>query len=162
MVLERWPAMTATQPDALPSQLLDAIDHVGVAVADLEEAIDFYARTLGLQCVHREVNEDQGVREAMLALAGSGAGGTQLQLLAPLTPDSAIARFLDRSGPGVQQVAYRVRDVEQVAQVLRDRGLRVLYDTPRPGTYGSRVNFVHPKDVGGVLVELVQPANVDP
>ena len=154
--------MTTSSPGDQLEPLFDAIDHVGVAVADLEEAIDFYARTFGLQCVHQEVNEDQGVREAMLAPAGSGAAGTQLQLLAPLTPDSAIARFLDRSGPGVQQVAYRVRDVEHVAQVLRDRGLRVLYDTPRPGTYGSRVNFVHPKDVGGVLVELVQPANVDP
>lgn len=154
--------MTTAPPGDRPEPLFDAIDHVGVAVADLEEAIDFYARTFGLQCVHQEVNEDQGVREAMLAPAGSGTGGTELQLLAPLTPDSVIARFLDRSGPGVQQVAYRVRDVEHVAQVLRDRGMRVLYDTPRPGTYGSRVNFVHPKDVGGVLVELVEPATVDP
>ena len=154
--------MTTASPGDRPEPLFDAIDHVGIAVADLEEAIDFYARTFGLQCVHQEVNEDQGVREAMLVLGGSGDAGTQLQLLAPLTPDSAIARFLDRSGPGVQQVAYRVRNIERVAQVLRDRGLRVLYDTPRPGTYGSRVNFVHPKDVGGVLVELVEPATVDP
>ena len=154
--------MTTAPTGDRPEPLFDAIDHVGIAVADLEQAIDFYARTFGLHCVHQEVNEDQGVREAMLALAGSGDTGTQLQLLAPLTPDSVIARFFDRSGPGVQQVAYRVRDVEQVAQVLRDRGLRVLYDTPRPGTYGSKVNFVHPKDVGGVLVELVEPATVDP
>jgi methylmalonyl-CoA/ethylmalonyl-CoA epimerase len=105
--------------------------------------------------VHEEVNEEQGVREAMLAV---GDGDTQLQLLAPLTPDSAIARFLDRSGPGLQQLAYRVRDVEEVAALLRQRGLRVLYDRPRRGTAGSRVNFVHPKDAGGVLVELVEPA----
>ncbi len=81
-----------------------------------------------------------------------------MQLLAPLTPESTIAKFLDRSGPGVQQVAYRVTDVEAVSATLRERGLRLLYDAPRRGTAGSRVNFVHPKDAGGVLVELVEPA----
>jgi methylmalonyl-CoA/ethylmalonyl-CoA epimerase len=131
------------------------IDHVGIAVADLDEAIAWYGETFGLHSVHEEVNEDQGVREAMLAV---GDGSTQLQLLAPLRPDSAIAKFLDRSGPGVQQVAYAVRDVEQVAEQLRGKGLRLLYDTARRGTAGSRVNFVHPKDAGGVLVELVEPA----
>jgi methylmalonyl-CoA/ethylmalonyl-CoA epimerase len=82
-----------------------------------------------------------------------------VQLLAPLTPESTIAKFLDRSGPGLQQVAYRVVDVEAVSSVLRGRGLRLLYDSARRGTAGSRVNFVHPKDAGGVLVELVQPAD---
>jgi methylmalonyl-CoA/ethylmalonyl-CoA epimerase len=105
--------------------------------------------------VHEEVNEEQGVREAMLAV---GDGETAIQLLAPLTPESTIAKFLDRSGPGLQQLAYRVTDVEQVSAVLRERGLRLLYDEPRRGTSDSRVNFVHPKDAGGVLVELVQPA----
>jgi methylmalonyl-CoA/ethylmalonyl-CoA epimerase len=103
--------------------------------------------------VHEEVNEEQGVREAMLAV---GDGSTQLQLLAPLTPDSAIAKFLDRSGPGLQQLAYRVRDVDRASTVLRERGLRLLYDSPRRGTAGSRINFVHPQDAGGVLVELVE------
>jgi methylmalonyl-CoA/ethylmalonyl-CoA epimerase len=131
------------------------IDHVGIAVADLDEAVAWYARTFGVRSVHEEVNEEQGVREAMLAV---GDGDTRIQLLAPLRPDSAIARFLDRSGPGVQQVAYTVDDVEAVAETLRGRGLRLLYDTPRRGTAGSLVNFVHPKDAGGVLVELVQPA----
>jgi methylmalonyl-CoA/ethylmalonyl-CoA epimerase len=131
------------------------VDHVGIAVADLDEAIAWYARTFDVHCVHQEVNEEQGVREAMLAV---GDGDTRIQLLAPLRPDSAIAKFLDRSGPGVQQVAYTVDDVEAVAATLRGRGLRVLYDTARRGTAGSRVNFVHPKDAGGVLVELVQPA----
>lgn len=131
------------------------IDHVGIAVADLDEAVAWYARTFGVHPVHEEVNEEQGVREAMLAV---GDGDTRIQLLAPLRPDSAIARFLDRSGPGVQQVAYTVDDVEAVAETLRGRGLRLLYDTPRRGTAGSLVNFVHPKDAGGVLVELVQPA----
>jgi methylmalonyl-CoA/ethylmalonyl-CoA epimerase len=87
-----------------------------------------------------------------------GDGDTRLQLLAPLGPDSTIARFLERSGPGLQQVAYRVQDVDAVSAALRQRGLRLLYDEPRRGTAGSRINFVHPKDAGGVLVELVEPA----
>ena len=143
--------------DALAQVELLRIDHVGIAVADLDKAIEFYAATFGLRCVHQETNEEQGVREAMLAV-GPDAGGPRLQLLAPARPDSAIAKFLDRSGPGVQQVAYTVQDVEQVAAELRGKGLRLLYDTARRGTADSRVNFVHPKDAGGVLVELVQPA----
>jgi len=139
--------------DGLPGVL--RIDHVGVAVPDLDEAIAFYTRTFGLTCVHTEVNEEQGVREAMLA---AGDGTTRLQLLAPLTPESTIARFLTRNGPGLQQLAYTVADVEAAAAAVRARGLRVLYDEPRRGTAGSRVNFVHPKDCGGVLVELVEPA----
>jgi methylmalonyl-CoA/ethylmalonyl-CoA epimerase len=87
-----------------------------------------------------------------------GDGDTRIQLLAPLTPDSTIARFLDRSGPGVQQVAYTVTDINAVSATLRERGLRLLYDEPRRGTAGSLVNFIHPKDARGVLVELVQPA----
>jgi methylmalonyl-CoA/ethylmalonyl-CoA epimerase len=131
------------------------IDHVGVAVSDLDQAIAWYAETFGLASVHEEVNEEQGVREAMLSV---GDGTTRVQLLAPLRPDSAIARFLDRHGPGLQQVAYTVEDVDAAAETLRGRGLRVLYETARRGTAGSRVNFVHPKDAGGVLVELVEPA----
>jgi methylmalonyl-CoA/ethylmalonyl-CoA epimerase len=131
------------------------IDHVGIAVPDLDEAIAWYGETFGVHSVHEEVNEEQGVREAMLAV---GDGTTRIQLLAPLRPDSAIAKFLDRSGPGVQQVAYTVADVEATAAELRGKGLRLLYETARRGTADSRVNFVHPKDAGGVLVELVQPA----
>jgi methylmalonyl-CoA/ethylmalonyl-CoA epimerase len=133
------------------------IDHVGVAVADLDEAIEFYSRVFGMTCVHIEENTDQGVREAMMSVGPTPAGGC-VQLLAPLSPTSAIAKFLDRSGPGVQQVAYTVRDVEAAATALRARGMRLLYDAPRRGTAGSRINFVHPKDAGGVLVELVEPA----
>jgi methylmalonyl-CoA/ethylmalonyl-CoA epimerase len=135
--------------------MFSKIDHVGIAVPDLDEALAFYARTFGLTSVHEEVNEEQGVREAMLAV---GSGPTLIQLLAPLRPDSPIAKFLDRSGPGVQQVAYTVEDIEAVSATLRDRGLRLLYEKPRRGTADSRVNFVHPKDAGGVLVELVEPA----
>lgn len=134
--------------------LFEAVDHVGIAVPDLDEAITFYTDILGMRVVHQETNEGQGVREAMVEVT---PGGTQLQLLAPLNEQSSIAKFLDRSGPGVQQVAYRVKNVDEVSKALRDRGLRLLYDDPRPGTYGSRINFVHPKDAGGVLVELVEP-----
>jgi methylmalonyl-CoA/ethylmalonyl-CoA epimerase len=136
------------------------IDHVGIAVPDLDSAVAFYEATFGMRCVHREVNAEQGVEEAMLQVGSpsGGGGGAQIQLLAPLNEDSALARFLDRHGPGVQQVAYRVADVEVVSDALRERGLRLVYDTPRRGTANSRVNFVHPKDAGGVLVELVEPA----
>jgi methylmalonyl-CoA/ethylmalonyl-CoA epimerase len=148
--------MTAGTPlDGLPEHLLLAVDHVGIAVPDLDEALSFYRTTFGLEVLHEETNEEQGVREAML---GVGEGeGARLQLLAPLDERSTIARFLDRSGPGLQQLAYRVADVEEAARVLRGRGVRVLYDEPRRGTAGSRINFLHPKDCGGVLVELVQP-----
>lgn len=138
-----------------PDPLFTAVDHVGVAVADLDEAIAFYREAFGMALVHREVNEEQGVEEAMVTV---GDSGSCVQLLAPTSPQSPIARFLDRRGPGVQQVAYRVVDVEHVSEVLRSRGLRLLYDEPRRGTAGSRVNFVHPGDAGGVLVELVEPA----
>jgi methylmalonyl-CoA/ethylmalonyl-CoA epimerase len=127
------------------------IDHVGFAVPDLEEAKAFYAAAFGLEVVHEEVNEEQGVREAML-----GVGGSYIQLLAPLTPESTIAKFLDRSGPGIQQVAFGVDDVVATAEALRAAGVRVLYDQPKHGTAGSLVNFAHPKDCGGVLIELVQ------
>ena len=142
-------------PDHFSGHLFTAIDHVGIAVPDLDAAITFYRDTYGMTLAHEEVNEEQGVREAMMAVGGSGS---HIQLLAPLSPESTIAKFLDRSGPGVQQIAYRVEDVEQVGAVLRERGLRLLYDEPRRGTSNSRVNFIHPKDAGGVLVELVQPA----
>jgi methylmalonyl-CoA/ethylmalonyl-CoA epimerase len=135
--------------------LFSKIDHVGIAVPDLDAAISFYRDTFGIVSVHEEVNEEQGVREAMLSV---GDGATLIQLLAPLSPESTIAKFLDRNGPGVQQVAYTVEDVEAVSATLRERGMRLLYDVPRRGTSGSRVNFIHPKDAGGVLVELVQPA----
>lgn len=135
-----------------------AVDHVGIAVPDLDEAIAFHRDVLGLVVLHEETNPEQGVREAMLGAPGAPEGSALVQLLAPATPESTIARFLERSGPGLQQLAYRVSDVEQVSAVLRERGLRLLYDAPRRGTGGSRINFVHPKDAGGVLVELVEPA----
>ena len=141
---------------ALPTDLFTAIDHVGVAVPDLDEAIAFYTSTYGMRMLHEETNEEQGVREAMMAV---GDSGSCIQLLAPLTPASTIAKFLDRSGPGIQQLAYRVTDLDAVSAILRERGLRLLYDAPRRGTSNSRVNFIHPRDAGGILVELVEPAD---
>jgi methylmalonyl-CoA/ethylmalonyl-CoA epimerase len=141
----------------LPDHLFAAIDHVGIAVPDLDDAITFYRETFGMQTVHEETNEDQGVREAMVQVGGDDSGA-MLQLLAPIDETSPIAKFLDRHGPGLQQLAYRVTDLEVVSALLRERGLRLVYDVPRRGTAGSLVNFVHPKDAGGVLVELVEPA----
>jgi methylmalonyl-CoA/ethylmalonyl-CoA epimerase len=150
--------MTENSPEPVVDSIgLLRIDHVGVAVADLDEAIAFYRRVFGMVCVHQETNSEQGVREAMLAVGPDPAGG-QIQLLAPLSADSTIATFLDRRGPGVQQVAYTVENIDTACAVLRSRGVRLLYENPRHGTAGSRVNFVHPRDAGGVLVELVEPA----
>ena len=131
-----------------------AIDHVGLAVRDLDQAIAFYRDAFGMELVHEEVNEEQGVREAMMAV---GDSGSCVQLLAPLSDDSPIGKFLARSGEGIQQVAYRVTDIDRAADELREAGVRVLYDQPKRGTAGSRVNFAHPKDCGGVLIELVEP-----
>ena len=131
-----------------------AIDHVGLAVQDLDKAIAFYQDAFGMELVHEEVNEEQGVREAMMAV---GDSGSCIQLLAPLKEDSPIGKFLARNGEGIQQVAYRVDDIEKAADELRDAGVRLLYEAPKRGTAGSRVNFAHPKDCGGVLIELVEP-----
>jgi methylmalonyl-CoA/ethylmalonyl-CoA epimerase len=133
------------------------IDHVGIAVSDLDAAIQWYADTLGLVATHVEINEEQGVKEAMLSAPGDD-GGPAVQLLAPLNEDSTIAKFIGRNGPGLQQMAYRVKDVDATSARLRSKGIRLLYETPRRGTANSRINFVHPKDAGGVLIELVEPA----
>ena len=134
---------------------LGALDHVGLAVPDLEAAVDFHTRVLGLAVLHREQNPEQGVAEVMLA--GAAVPSTQLQLLSPLDHNSPLHRFLLDRGPGLHHLAYRVTDVRTASRVLQRRGLRLLYDAPRAGTRGSLINFVHPKDTGGVLIELVEP-----
>jgi methylmalonyl-CoA/ethylmalonyl-CoA epimerase len=153
--------MTAEQVDARPiiaTALITAIDHVGIAVADLDEAIKWYHDYLGMIVLHEEVNEDQGVREAMLSVRGAPVGSAQIQLMSPLNEQSPIAKFLDKRGPGIQQLAYRVSDIDALTERLREQGVRLLYDAPRRGTANSRINFIHPKDAGGVLIELVAPA----
>ena len=154
--------MTQSAPNGLgttlPAGLVTAIDHVGIAVPDLDTAVAWYTENLGMVETHREINDSQGVHEAMLSYPGAAADASALQLLAPLDAQSTIAKFIDRSGTGLQQLAYRVTDLDAVSTILRERGVRLLYDEPRRGTADSRINFIHPKDAGGVLVELVEPA----
>ena len=150
-------------PLDIPDSLFVCIDHVGVAVPDLEEAKRLYTEVFGMTVAHEETNEEQGVREAMVQINGPAGDGDvsatqRIQLLAPLNEDSTIAKFIGRSGPGLQQLAYRVTDVEKVSAILRERGVRLLYDAPKRGTADSRINFIHPKYAGGVLVELVEPS----
>ena len=150
-------------PLDIPDSLFVCIDHVGVAVPDLEEAKRLYTEVFGMTVAHEETNEEQGVPEAMVQINGPAGDGDvsatqRIQLLAPLNEDSTIAKFIGRSGPGLQQLAYRVTDVEKVSAILRERGVRLLYDAPKRGTADSRINFIHPKDAGGVLVELVEPS----
>lgn len=140
------------------SSLFVAIDHVGVAVPDFDEAVERYETVFGMTKLHEEINEEQGVREAMMAVGPADAPHSCVQILAPTGPDSPIAKYLDKRGPGIQQVAYRVTDIDAVSATLRERGATLLYDEPKTGTAGSRINFVHPKSSGGVLVELVEPA----
>ena len=153
--------MTTDQVDArrmLAPSLVTGLDHVGIAVADLDAAIEWYNDHLGMILVHEEVNEDQGIREAMLAAPG-GSGTGQIQLMAPIDESSTIAKFLDKRGPGIQQLAFRVDDLDALCRQLRAQGVRLVYDAPRRGTANSRINFIHPKDAGGVLMELVEPAS---
>ena len=153
--------MTTDQVDArqiLATSLVTAIDHVGIAVADLDAAITWYHDHLGMILVHEEVNDDQGIREAMIAAPGAPGGTAQIQLMAPIDDSSAIAKFLDKRGPGIQQMAVRVSDLDSLSERLRAQGVRLVYDAPRRGTANSRINFIHPKDAGGVLIELVDSA----
>ncbi|GAA5063877.1 methylmalonyl-CoA epimerase [Nocardia callitridis] len=148
-----------TEPSELiPADYVTAVDHVGIAVPDLDAAVAWYSEHLGMVETHREVNDAQGVHEAMLSLPAAPDRATALQLLAPIDESSTIAKFIDRNGPGLQQLAYRVTDLEAVSGHLRAKGVRLLYEAPRPGTADSRINFIHPKDAGGVLIELVQPS----
>lgn len=154
--------MTTDQVDArqlLATSLVTAIDHVGIAVADLDAAIAWYHDTLGMILVHEEVNDDQGIREAMVAVPGAPNGTAQIQLMAPIDDESTIAKFLDKRGPGIQQMAVRVSDLDDISKRLRARNVRLVYEGPRRGTANSRINFIHPKDAGGVLIELVEQAS---
>lgn len=132
---------------------MTTLDHVGVAVVDLETAIEFYSRAFGFTAVHEETNEAAGIKEVMLAI---GDSDTCIQLLAPLNAESVIARFLDRAGPGIQHLAFRVDDLSAATQQLRESGVRILHEEPVVGTAGSLINFGHPRDCGGVLIELVE------
>ena len=138
------------------AEYLIQVDHVGIAVSDLADALAFYQGTLGMLPVHSEENLEQQVIEVMLEPAG---GGVLIQLLAPLSEQSAIAKFLTKHGPGVQQIAYRVSDIAAASDAARAEGIRVIYEEAKAGTNNSKINFLHPSDCGGVLIELVELAN---
>ena len=127
------------------------IDHIGVAVEDLDEAVALYGERLGMSVQHRETVEEQGVEAVLL-----GVGESHVELLRPLGPDTAVGKFLARSGPGLHHVAYGTDDIDSALSFVRDAGLRLIDERPRTGIRGSRVAFLHPKSTGGVLTELVE------
>ncbi|MFG1864710.1 methylmalonyl-CoA epimerase [Microbispora bryophytorum] len=136
--------------------MLLRIDHVGVACHNLEEKIEFYESVFGLTVVSREVNEEQGVREAMLHVADGDQGASYVQLLEPLHPDTAVGRFLAKRGEGVHHIGYGVADVTEALEKIGAKGVRLIDERPRHGSMGASIAFLHPKDVGGVLTELVE------
>ncbi len=139
--------------------MLTRIDHIGIACRDLEATVGFYSRTYGFEVFHTEVNQEQGVREAMLRINGTDDGGSSyLQLLEPIREDSAVAKWLAKNGEGVHHIAFGTADVDGDSEAIRDKGVRVLYDEPRRGSMDSRITFLHPKDCHGVLTELVTSA----
>jgi methylmalonyl-CoA/ethylmalonyl-CoA epimerase len=129
------------------------IDHIGVAVDDLDEAVSLYSERLGMPVQHRETVEQQGVEAVLL-----GVGESHVELLSPLGPDTAVGRFLERHGPGMHHVAYGTDDIESALEDARAAGLALIDERPRTGIRGSRVAFVHPNSTGGVLTELVEAA----
>ncbi|HXO09291.1 MAG TPA: methylmalonyl-CoA epimerase [Solirubrobacteraceae bacterium] len=131
--------------------MLTAIDHVGVAVESIEDALVLYRDSLGMPLVHRETVPEQGVDAVLL-----DAGDSHVELLAPLHPDTAVGKFLSRRGPGLHHVAYRVTSVQDALDACAAAGLRLIDETPRTGIRGSRVAFLHPASTGGVLTEIVQ------
>jgi len=133
--------------------MLSAIDHVGVAVEDVDAALPFYRDVLQMPLVHRETVSDQGVEAALLDV-----GDGHVELVAPLGPETGVAKFLARRGPGLHHVAYRVQDIDQALQSLAQAGVRLIDERPRTGIRGSRVAFLHPSSTGGVLTEIVEPA----
>lgn len=135
--------------------MLGRIDHVGVAVEDLDAALALYERSLAMPLVHRETVEEQGV-EAVLLDVGDG----HVELLSPLGPDTPVGKFLDRKGPGLHHVAYAVDDIEHALAQLADEGIELIDAEPRTGIRDSKVAFLHPRSTGGVLTEIVQPAEV--
>ncbi len=134
--------------------MLGAIDHTGLAVTDLDRATAFYRDVLELPVIHRETLVEQGVEAVLLAI-----GDAHLELIAPLGPDTAVAGFLAQRGPGLHHLAYRVDDIEATLASLSAAGVRLIDERPRTGIRGSRVAFLHPAATGGVLTEIVEPAN---
>lgn len=142
----------------MPLPLLTRIDHVGIAVRDLDASIQFYEATFGLTVAGRETNDAQGVQEAMLYVADSTGGSSYVQLLEPLAPDTPVGKFLVTRGEGVHHIGYGVVDVASALEQLSADGIRLVDERPRHGSLGASIAFLHPKSVGGVLTELVQAA----
>ena len=144
-------------PHGLTSRpVFGRIDHIGVAVEDIDEAVALYRDRLGMREQHRETVEEQGV-DAVLLEIGEG----HVELISPMSSDTAVGKFLERNGPGLHHVAYQAQDIDARLDELRGAGLRLIDDEPRTGIRGSRVAFVHPKSTGGVLTEIVEPAAAD-
>jgi len=149
--------------------LLTRLDHVGIACRDLDRAVALYQATFGLEVASLEVNEEQGVREAMLAVGPAGAGPGSLgvsvagvrpgyvQLLEPLSPDTPVGKFIARRGEGIHHVGYGVADIKKALATVAGTGIRLVDERPRHGSMGASIAFLHPADLGGVLTELVQP-----
>ena len=137
----------------LPPRMFARVDHIGVAVEDLDAAIALHQEAYGMAVAHREVVEEQGVEAVLLDV-----GENHVELLRALNPETPVGRFLSKRGPGLHHVAYQVADVQAALDTLRDRGLRVIDEAPRTGIRGSRVAFLHPAATGAVLTEIVQPA----
>lgn len=133
--------------------MLSAIDHVGIAVESIDAALEVYGRTLGMELVHRETVAEQGVDAALL-----NVGDSHIELLEALGPETAVGRFISRRGPGLHHVAYRVESVQETLAAYAAAGVRLIDEHPRNGIRGSRVAFLHPAATGGVLTEIVQPA----
>ncbi|HEY6277599.1 MAG TPA: methylmalonyl-CoA epimerase [Streptosporangiaceae bacterium] len=138
--------------------MLDRIDHIGIACHDLAAKIAFYQEVFDLAVVSQEVNEEQGVREAMLRVSAAPGGASWIQLLEPLGPDTPVGRFLARRGEGVHHIGYGVANITEALAAIGARGIRLLDQRPRHGSMGTAIAFLHPADVGGVLTELVQAA----
>jgi methylmalonyl-CoA/ethylmalonyl-CoA epimerase len=130
------------------------IDHVGVAVEDLDDAVALYSERLGMPVQHREKVREQGVEAVLM-----GVGESHVELLRPLGPETAVGRFLARNGPGLHHVAYGTDDIDSALAAVREAGLRLIDEQPRTGIRNSRVAFVHPRSTGGVLTELVEAAH---
>jgi methylmalonyl-CoA/ethylmalonyl-CoA epimerase len=140
--------------DHPPAELFELIDHVGIAVEDLDTALELYATKLGMGVAHRETVDEQGVEAVLLDV-----GATHVELLRPLGPETAVGRYLAKRGPGLHHVAYRVADIEAALERLREGDIRLIDQQPRTGIRASRVAFLHPRSTGGVLTEIVEPAS---
>ena len=137
--------------------MFNRVDHIGVAVEDLDASLELYERDYGMTLVHRETVAEQGVEAVLLDV-----GENHIELLSPTSPDTPVGKFLAKKGPGMHHVAYQVDDIEAALAALKQAGLRLIDESPRTGIRGSRVAFLHPSTAGGLLTELVQPAETHP